>query len=489
MNRKLSYAALAPACIENQISCRSLYFELLNDSAKNSRHAHTFLLQQLEHASRLECDLPPNIDDFTAWAERNVFETGLAYSEYRKARKNGAARRYFPTKSHALLFLKAVAPTKLVDGAWLYGLLSYWQDARFSGLIRTYLEELGDGLAEKNHVALFKKLLSTHNCEGWDRLDDSYFLQGAIQLALGKNSDQFIPEIIGFNLGYEQLPLHLLITAYELVELGIDPYYFTLHITIDNLDSGHAKQAVEAITALRPKATSSGDFYRRVVNGYQLNALGMSTCAIIESFNLNQEVLKILQNKAVIGQLMHSDRCKISGRPINEWLSSADGVVEFLEQMQLSGWIKRHQDPNNSKFWRLIQGDQPLMFGVFSAYEQQLIFDWIAGDYRGRTRSAASGERREIALTPNAPSGPANTPIASLTERRGKIIHGYIKSTQKPGGDELNHFDETLAALSDPQATMQYLINAMSPAKHSTSLGLHSTKIFKKMYDGFNNFP
>jgi hypothetical protein len=61
------------------------------------------------------------------------------------------------------------------------------------------------------------------------------------------NAEKFLPEVIGFNLGYEQLPLHLLITAYELKELHIDPYYFTLHITVDNADSGHAKQAVDAV--------------------------------------------------------------------------------------------------------------------------------------------------------------------------------------------------------------------------------------------------
>ena len=77
-------------------------------------------------------------------------------------------------------------------------------------------------------------------------------MQGLIQLALAYNSDQFLPELIGYNLGYEQLPLHLLITAYELNELGIDPYYFTLHVTVDNADSGHARKAWEARYAFQP---------------------------------------------------------------------------------------------------------------------------------------------------------------------------------------------------------------------------------------------
>jgi hypothetical protein len=56
--------------------------------------------------------------------------------------------------------------------------------------------------------------------------------------------------VIGYNLGYEQLPLHLLITSYELNELGIDPYYFTLHVTVDNAGSGHAHKAVQALRDL-----------------------------------------------------------------------------------------------------------------------------------------------------------------------------------------------------------------------------------------------
>ncbi|MFD2270388.1 iron-containing redox enzyme family protein [Undibacterium arcticum] len=89
---------------------------------------------------------------------------------------------------------------------------------------------------------MYKKLLATHGCEQWDNLSDEHFVQGAIQLSLAQHADHFLPEVIGFNLGYEQPPLHLLITAYELNELGIDPTYFTLHFTIDNANTGHAKK-------------------------------------------------------------------------------------------------------------------------------------------------------------------------------------------------------------------------------------------------------
>ena len=38
-------------------------------------------------------------------------------------------------------FIEKVSPTKLVDGAWLYGTLAHWQDLRFRPLIDTYLDD------------------------------------------------------------------------------------------------------------------------------------------------------------------------------------------------------------------------------------------------------------------------------------------------------------------------------------------------------------
>src|SRR5690606_1606471 len=122
-----------------------------------------------------------------------------------------------------------------------------------------------------------------------------HFVQGAIQLALAEHAERFLPEIIGFNLGYEQLPLHLPITAYELTELGIDPYYFTLHVTVDNADSGHAKKAVQSLLDAWPQVADGAEFYRRVRAGYRLNELGASTVSVIGDFDLQREVLRIFE--------------------------------------------------------------------------------------------------------------------------------------------------------------------------------------------------
>ena len=52
------------------------------------------------------------------------------------------------------------------------------------------------------------------------------------QLTVSLFPDRLMPEAIGFNLAYEQLAYHLLVTIHELKELKIDPYYFVLHVYV-----------------------------------------------------------------------------------------------------------------------------------------------------------------------------------------------------------------------------------------------------------------
>eukprot|EP01031_Cornospumella_fuschlensis_P007670 gene7670-9499_t len=174
-----------------------------------------------------ECDLPDHPQGLEEWMRQSTQAVTLKYGQYLEERKAGSPRRFFTNRAHALYFLRSVAPTKLVDGSWLYGLVKHWRNPKFSDLLRTYVEELGEGAADKNHVLIYRQLLSRHGLDPVDDLSDDLYVQGLIQLALAGNAEDYLPEVIGFNLGYEQLPLHLLITAYELNELGIDPYYFT----------------------------------------------------------------------------------------------------------------------------------------------------------------------------------------------------------------------------------------------------------------------
>lgn len=455
--------------ISPSLCARDVYFDLVEDGgdARRRERAADYLHLKLDEASQLPCELPDSMDELVAWMERSTEEVGHRYHEYLEERKAGCPRRFFPTKSSALYFIKSVAPTKLVDGAWLYGLLPHWQDARFDALIQTYLEELGEGLPTKNHVVLYRKLLASQGLEHFEPLDDDNFTQGAIQLALAYNANHFLPEVIGFNLGYEQLPLHLLITAYELQELSIDPYYFTLHVTVDNADSGHARKAVDAIFHTMPRLGDAGDWLRRVRNGFLLNELGASTSSVIRSFDLERELIAIFERKGVVGQYAHSDFRRVSDRTVNDWLANPLEAGEFLTQMEREGWFKRHEDPRNSRFWKLIEGERAKMFGVFSAYEKQVIYDWIAGDALNTLQLARDARAADA--------------LATKQRLRDMPVTTIGTDGESDFDDEVKALRHQLATVGSQTQATNLLIGLMSPAIHHSAAGLMATRIFNDM--------
>jgi hypothetical protein len=479
--------AVPKNCVEcPTIEAKEIYFSSIGTTHLPflGRARKQFLCEQLEAASTLDADLPRRPQELWRWVEGGVRDVGCEYRRYLSARKAGGPRQYFTTKTHALYFLKAVAPTKMVDGAWLYGVLKSWDDARFSSLVQTYIEELGEGIPDKNHVLIYKNLLTSHGCDQWESLNDVHYLQGAIQLALAHHANEFLPEVIGFNLGYEQLPLHLLITAYELNELGIDPYYFTLHVTVDNAAAGHAKKAVQAVFDAMPQISDRKSFFQRVINGYKLNFLGISTTSAIAGFDLDRELLSILVSKCSTGSQLHSDYCRVAGKTVNQWLSDASQLPAFLDSLQELGWIRRHEAPENSRFWRLVDGEHSEMFGVFNTYEKQVIYDWIAGDVaKAHTPCRLSYKARHRMMNTLAP-GLRGQP--QVSGERSIIRDHCSRSTQENGdrssfNDELRLLEERLARFSSKREAMIYLTDLMAPGIHHTAAGLMATRVFTQL--------
>lgn len=460
-------------------SARDLYFALMDNPSAALEASRAFLAAQIEVARAEPCELPDAVWQLQGWIQGRAESVGIAYREYLAARKNGAPRRYFTNKSHALYFLKGVAPTKLVDGAWLYGTLSRWENPDFHPLIKTYLEELGDGVPDKNHVTLYRRLLATHGCEHWETLPADHFVQGAIQLALAYNADAFLPEVVGYNLGYEQLPLHLLITSYELNELGIDPYYFTLHVTVDNAGSGHAHKAVQALRHLMAQSGDPAAFFRRVLDGYRLNDLGACTTSVIGAFDLEAELVEIFGAKAAIGKNMHSDYCRVAGRSVNDWLGDPQQIPDFLTKLEESGWIQRGEDVEQSRFWRLIQGERAEMFGVFSSYEQQVLRDWIT-----TPRDASAAARTSRVLSHRARQRTLDS-LTQHAQRSGYPERGLIR--RRPagtGGDsELHQLEQRVAAAAGKPEAMAMLAQLMSPSVHHTAIGLMATRMYSQLLD------
>lgn len=418
-------AALQP---ESLPSFHAVYAELADtatDRTVAQRRSLALLRDALQAVASASDDLPASPAGLADWMTASAKKATDAYQDYLADRRAGAPRRFFSNRTHALFFLQAVAPTKLVDGSWLFGCLRHARDPRMAGLAQTYLEELGNGDETKNHVLLYRELLRAHGLNEGTHLADEYFEQGALQLALGRTTEQMLPEVIGFNLGYEQLPLHLLITAYELNELGLDPYYFTLHVTVDNADSGHARKAIDAVALNASRYPDAQRYWQRVRAGYRLNDLGLGTTQVIGGFDLDAEVLRILHAKSTAGAGAHSDYCRIEGRTVNEWLADPEQVAGFLQALTRKGWIVRDADPAQSRFWRLLVGERAEMFGVFSDYELQALFDWIRGD------AAADGLKYDA---PAPAQGKSRVPTFRAAQRLREVRHAARPG--EPAGDD-----------------------------------------------------
>lgn len=472
-----AWVAAAPRGPAHQLFDQLLATDAAAADAALQQRSRSYLEARLEEAQALPCELPDTPAGLVDWMHASHAKVGALYADYLSERRIGAPRRFFGNRAHALHFLRGVAPTKLADGSWLYGVLRHWRNPLMDNLVRTFVEELGDGDPDKNHVLLYRRLLATHGLDHAPDLSDDHYVQGAIQLSLAAHTEHFLPEVIGFNLGYEQLPLHLLITSYELNELGIDPYYFTLHVTVDNSDSGHARRAIDAVEAALPRGPGANAFWQRVRNGFRLNELGASTTSVVQSFDAEAEVCNILARKSVAGRSAHSDYCRLGGKTINAWLSEPGGIPAFLAALEAAGWIQRGEAPAQSRFWNLLQGPRAEMFGVFDAYELQVIHDWIRGD--------ASADGADIEAT--AQAARTGTPV-----RRPRAFRHQLRMAgadagapadlarpvaELPDADTIA-LEDALAALPDRGSRIDALVAQMAPGAHWRPAGLRATRLF-----------
>lgn len=425
------------------------------DTAEKEKFAETYL-QRLIQTLELETqDFPQQLQDLEHWLQSKNIQACASFQAYLERRKQQGLREYFKNMSEAFEFLVKISPTKMVDGAWLYSLCKYWQNPTYKDAISIYLDELGGGSSALNHVCLYQQLLDQLELNDFEHLlSDEHYIQAAVQLALAYAPAKYIPEVLGFNLGYEQLPLHLLISNYELKELGIDSHYFNLHITIDNFDNGHAKKALHSVFKAAQGYQDKEEFLRRVKAGYYLNDIGTGSGDIIKSLDLRRNVEKILIKKAKVGRFIHADKCRIENRKINEWLQDAESVVAFLDTLIRKNWIKLNEDVHESRFWKLIDDDRGKMFGVFSYPEKQMIYDWIQGSGHTSTKSVQRWRHQPGQQNPNQ-EGADNGVDFELT---------FLKKA---------YHSET-----DFQKRMNMLLPYLAPHTHSTQAGLWATDQF-----------
>ncbi|WP_457812478.1 iron-containing redox enzyme family protein [Sinorhizobium meliloti] len=193
-----------------------------------------------------------------------------------------------PSRDEVVFGQKYYALGNMVDGAWAYRSSGTRCVERIAdtALFAIYADEMGLGDLEKNHITLIYRVLESLGIDlphireetfiDQDEIPDEFYTFPLNQLSIGLFPNRLYPEILGYNLGVEMFGLGEL-RLHEIQKLkhwGFDPIYEAVHLSIDNLSAGHARQALTMIqdhlaeTERRYDADTCAVEWRRVWNGY-----------------------------------------------------------------------------------------------------------------------------------------------------------------------------------------------------------------------------
>ena len=185
--------------------------------------------------------------------------------------------------------IEQFAPTILTDGCWLQhsSQLSFYSNHAIGAILfKIYEDECGNGILEQNHPFIYRQLLNSQGINlppihSRAFIEHPGFLNSAFDipvylLAISKFPSRFLPELLGLNMAIELSGLGkvYLRLSQELSFWGINPAIVDVHISIDNLASGHADLAKKAIQLyLDEIAACYGeqimqDHWRRIHTGY-----------------------------------------------------------------------------------------------------------------------------------------------------------------------------------------------------------------------------
>ncbi|KAK2612470.1 hypothetical protein QQS21_001574 [Conoideocrella luteorostrata] len=421
---------------------RSMFFQLQNleDHPDVLAPARDKLLSLLSQGLSLALQQPQEsilrIEQYKAehvWGfVEDMRENVLAeWASYLDRRRQGHGPELFGTAGAAKTWLLEQAPVKLVDGAWLGHVHKITTPFALRGITRdawqVMSEEYGDGDLSKHHVYLYRKLLAGIGCplpEGhsadfinlghWDEVNNRAAWKAAVaQLLISLFPNEFLPEILGFNMHFEMVTLETMKAAHELKGLGMDPYYFLIHIAIDNADSGHTAMATHAVTRYLELVrqtegeTATQQAWRRVQAGYTLSErLGHCGCEpeapaastmVMSGLKhtrhslpdpsldpLSTRMIDIFRAKALVSQKFHcQSKVRIGAHTLSGWLEPSKWKYPDREhQLELLAALSRAKPwviPGASSKSLLVRelswGGR--MFGAFTSSELATLCSWV----------------------------------------------------------------------------------------------------------------
>ncbi|MDD1611710.1 MAG: iron-containing redox enzyme family protein, partial [Methylococcaceae bacterium] len=232
------------------------------------------------------------------WLDRLPFKnySHQAFTAYIDMLYQNEVKAYEPltgtprlSRQACLWGIEQLAPAILTDGCWLQqaSRLKFTPHAAIGAdLYKIYDDETGNGVVAQNHPVIYRQLLDSLQIDLPPIHDQTFslhpgFIDSAFDIpvylmAISQFPTTFLPELLGLNMAIELSGLGrvYLRLAQELKFWGIDPKIVNVHITIDNLASGHAALAKNAIEHyLDQIGASQGDaakdkHWRRIHAGY-----------------------------------------------------------------------------------------------------------------------------------------------------------------------------------------------------------------------------
>ncbi|GAM40053.1 hypothetical protein TCE0_034r12096 [Talaromyces pinophilus] len=360
------------------------------------------------------------LERFLTAEHNNILQQWEAYNQ---RRASGRGPELFTSREAAKDWLKQRAPVKYVDGVWLghvHKITTPFVLRRITKAAWQVLsEELGDGDLQKHHVYLYRRLLEsvginlphgyaaefTNTRHGM--LSTWAWKAAVSQLLISLFPNEFLPEILGFNLHYELITLESLKASKELSEFKISGYYFVLHVSIDNADSGHTAMALSTVINYLELIEELGLMdvqvaWRRIQAGYLLsknigedslgneeleNTTATVTTAREQSSDNDavglttqeSDIVNMLLLKANVSRKIHcTSQTRIGQRTLMDWLSRETWRTrrEFIDAFaDASPWVQRGNSGKSMLIKELSWGGK--MFGAFTDAEVRRLRTWI----------------------------------------------------------------------------------------------------------------
>ncbi|SJM90485.1 conserved hypothetical protein [Crenothrix polyspora] len=269
----------------SQLSRRQLYYYLINADVfpgvliKARQHVHS-VLWKAQYFNRLP---------FKHYSHQ-------VFADYMQGIYQAEVDSYQPLKDTPKLSKQAYiwgieqfAPAILTDGCWLQHCkqLSFCANSAIGDILfKIYEDETGNGILEQNHPFIYQQLLDSvgiklapiHNqaFSDYSGFIDSAFDIPVYLMAISKFPSAFLPELLGLNMAIEISGLGkvYLRLAQELKFYGINPAIVNVHISIDNVATGHTALAVKAIQhymddiLARQGKRAMQNHWRRIYTGY-----------------------------------------------------------------------------------------------------------------------------------------------------------------------------------------------------------------------------